>query len=1454
MKGDFTRVRFEPAKHYSSVRMQQGRVQLDSDWNEQLDIVAHHDRIEAVDVIGACGVPKKGGGFLIGLTPDNSDLTISPGRIYVDGILVEWNPAEVPVETVAGDVLTLPYLSADGKAFAQDEWIEVLHDGGTVQTRIASVDTSARTLTATPSLPSLTGQVRVRRLATYFNQPFYPGASIVETEGNYVVYLDVWERHVTALEDPDIREIALGGPDTTTRTQIVWQVKVLHIDNFEGVLSCDNVPDWQALLPQNGGLLTARTHPEEVPTDPCQSPAGAGYRLLENQLYRVEIHRVNSDGSATFKWSRDNGSVVTSWTDKINDNLQVSSLGRDAVLGFYGQTYAELTDDSHELAETPGTIVRVTPSATEDNMLTIDTSLTIVGSTDIAQFPLHPKIRRWESQGELDVEKPGTNDGFIALEGGVEVRFEMNAPYRIGDYWTIPARAAIGEQGGDILWPSDAADPNLPLPQSAQGITHHYCLLAVIPVGATPQDCRPDFPSLTEICAEDVCFNNEICDLPDAKTVQDVLDYLCQGSDLRFHNKHLHGWGVVCGLQVACESDQTVRVRSGYAIDCEGRDLRVNDDEILDINQLAAASGLNPPTTDGTDHFFLRIDSAVGGVSFVLEPPSTGKKSALEELLQDTLLFDFFNDCIRPLIVAAQEILNADTGVAAGIVTGREQRLISLLNLFVQLVQRTYGSHVYLSRKEHDILQKIYDEFVGVLHSETFCMLLDSLTPIPDYPFDEVRQDTIFGRGFHRRLRLHPEGTIGYTVGYNNQIHIYDLENRQLVNAVNFPASGDLVVQDVAISADGSHLFAVATSATDSYFVAGEINGFDIAWGNISQFSSVRLVTLEFYGTQRLRGAAAVGGRGETLVAIGKGKGIYGITANAVSGQFLLQTLFECAAVGHLQVRGLSILATASQQNDAYNYDSLVVYDSSLDGNQFQVIPLSNFAQQQPVTGQDDMILVVDNQRELTRLVIEVDSFGGNSNRHALLLGFDGATPFGMNVIDLGEPSPVHFAYDPITTDLIVAYEDSFRLGLMDLQEGALLDFEQPVQIDPLSMGFSRKLNEIYVLNAVSNTITTIDAQAFSIKATDDPSLHIDMGRLAEYRSQMLRAYLSLLAAVVQHVKDCFCDHLLVNCPECDEEDKVYLAEISTYNGRVRKVCNFSRRKQVKTFPKVDYWLSLFPVEALLDYAVEQVCCLVIPDLFTRIKTPSFTNIKGVTMRESVASFQRTSAQTIMQNLIRRVSPVGTMFQDTLSGIRREAARPDIQPAKPVIPGYSLVSQPLETAKAELEAANIEVTVQPYQPTAGVQNVANYVASLGRVAPGSRVTLFTDGNTVRTVAVESAPAASVAAAPETDSLRSEIVSLRAELDRINKANAEMVQQRDIQIKALQDQLATRQVISPAAPQVSGEETLKAVQDHDARINALFDSLTALQKQIDAQNQPKTTRKPKSASGTEEDKA
>src|SRR5882672_1575129 len=88
MASDISRKLFKKENHYSGVINQQGRVTLDADLNEQLDIQLYRTHTETIDVIGYSGVPKKNGGFLIKVV-NGVGLTIASGRIYVGGLLCE---------------------------------------------------------------------------------------------------------------------------------------------------------------------------------------------------------------------------------------------------------------------------------------------------------------------------------------------------------------------------------------------------------------------------------------------------------------------------------------------------------------------------------------------------------------------------------------------------------------------------------------------------------------------------------------------------------------------------------------------------------------------------------------------------------------------------------------------------------------------------------------------------------------------------------------------------------------------------------------------------------------------------------------------------------------------------------------------------------------------------------------------------------------------------------------------------------------------------------------------------------------------------------------------------------------------------------------------------------------------------------------------------------------------
>lgn len=197
----------------------------------------------------------------------------------------------------------------------------------------------------------------------------------------------------------------------------------------------------------SSGRLSARAEPGEAETDPCEVPARAGYRGLENQLYRVEVHRLISDNDITIKWSRENGSVVFGWTGQDNLNptkLTLSSTGRDKLLGLATDNWVELTDDKHELRGEPGLLVKVVNM--EGHVLIIDPGSEAV---DKQAFPMNPKVRRWDmprDAGEISVDLT-LADHWIALENGVEVNLGPGT-YRTGDYWLIPARATTGTSNG----------------------------------------------------------------------------------------------------------------------------------------------------------------------------------------------------------------------------------------------------------------------------------------------------------------------------------------------------------------------------------------------------------------------------------------------------------------------------------------------------------------------------------------------------------------------------------------------------------------------------------------------------------------------------------------------------------------------------------------------------------------------------------------------------------------------------------------------------------------------------------------------------------------------------------------------------------------------------------------------------------------------------------------------
>ena len=1306
MKGDFTRFTFNANKHYNRVLKQQGRVDLDADWNEAADIQTYLDRTLAIDVIGPVGVPKNDSGLRVtSVKTDGSDFSLSEGRIYVDGILCELTD---PTEA---SYLTQPDL---------------------------------------PDPPALTPQVGVTDL----------------------VYLHVWERHITALEDPDIQEVALGGPDTATRVRTVWQVQVNPNVNSS---DCKDFKGWS--LPASDGQLTVNAIQPPASTDPCViSPIG-GYRGLENRLYRVEIHDGSQGGAPTFKWSRDNGSVVFAVEEFILGDphkVKVKRLGRDQVLALHISDWVEVLDEDSELSNLPGTLAQITDLDEAQRILTL--------SKPISGYSLtrHARVRRWDQTSDAIPVAAGP----IPLEDGIEVRFG-GSTFKTGDYWTFTARTAIGDVDHLVSAPP-------------QGIVHHYYPLALITwkktgTDWTPQveNCPPSFPPLTQICAEDVCFDNSQCQLPGAETVQDALDRLCAANDLRFHNKHLHGWGIVCGLEVVCGPDTTegerhhVTLQDGYAIDCDGNDLLVNQYPAVDVmDAITQWNNQNPNTPildasgNGDISLILALD-ANRQIQVSLEPYDPSKDT-LRSLLSGTIWMDFYNDCIKSVMDKVKELFTPQAGEANALVGPTQERITTILNLMIQVNDLTNGQYVFLSAKEDKILRDLYELLRGLLTSETFCAMFANARQFPDYPFSKHNISTIFGKRSDNRLRLHPGLQYAYTAGADDKIGIYDLDKEEMAAEVDVPGGTGIIVRDVAFSPDGKQVYAIATmNGTDTVFAVADINGSDHVWRPVTVFCDLVLMTL-----------ATAPSLSNTVYASGRGKGLYAINPDNVP--LNPQPIAAFNATGHLVMSEEAAMAYASARQaglDPAIYDQVLGINLKASTASAQVFKLVDFTGAAR-TGQDDIAIV--HEGDILQLAAVADPIAGGNLKTVIL--FNTASGAFWMADDV-ENTKVSLGHMPGSHYLMLGFEDSYRVGLIDLRKGNFLEsYRMPVQISPLAIASSEKRNQVTVLNTTSRTITTIPADYLNPEIKVDvepvPGSKQFLDALVTYRNGVLGAYSDLWGGLLQYLKDCFCDHLLVKCPTCDPSDKIYLAAISVRGNQVYKVCNFSKRKYVKSFPTVDYWLSIVPIMPLIGKVVERLCCMVLPDMFGKLVAPSM--VAGTTKKAYFTAQQVRNGMTFFQKAdIHSFIAQGVGKLNFTSGLVSDWAvntvtRPSV-PFQRVIKYTDVVGQPVADVTKQMADTNVAVAaVRPYDPAQGAQNVMLFTQSPQTITPGARVTLYEQNGVVRYYSLEQ-PADAI------QSVQAQLKEQQATLSDVATLKASMAEFQTLQknLVDLQSQLSTK---------------------------------------------------------------
>ena len=443
-------------KHWSSVQAQQGRLLSDDDWNEADAIDKEDVRRTRVAVIGPSGSPDDGFKVL---------------SAVVTGSAIDFALASGTL-FVGGLRATLE----DQEQFSlQKDWLR-------------------QTVDDRPAL----------------------GA----TDRIDLVYLEAWQQPVTAVEDDELREVALGGPDTSVRLRTMRRVRVRANVGTEdcgtawGVLTTD----LGGLTPENERLNDATLtigyiQDTSAAPDLCSPSTQTGFLGAENQAIRVEI----GTAATTFLWGYDNASPlyrVQVTTDTSGAQvIHFLTIPKDEAHWPVAQQIVELLPwsavlpNGEKVAEPAGgQLGRVTASydpATQNIKVQPSVGATFgtawqsrsdsatLGTVAQSFFYLRVWNRGSDTTSQPEIAfSPGVP---VALAGtGLSVAI-AGSTFRTGDFWIIAARPES---------PAKVVPWDLETGRAAEGIRRFYAPLGLIhwrPGGAaaTTFDCRATFDPLT---------------------------------------------------------------------------------------------------------------------------------------------------------------------------------------------------------------------------------------------------------------------------------------------------------------------------------------------------------------------------------------------------------------------------------------------------------------------------------------------------------------------------------------------------------------------------------------------------------------------------------------------------------------------------------------------------------------------------------------------------------------------------------------------------------------------------------------------------------------------------------------------------------------------------------------------------------------------------------------------
>jgi len=575
---DISRFLHQPPKHYAAVRLEQGRVLLDSDFSEGARLPEEERRQALLAAIGPYGSPDDGFTFgIIDFDIQNPPDEVRP--LAVGSTLSNTNAqleTPVPMFLFAIRAGTM-YVGGMRFVLEKAESIEFQSDFLQLkdQLQVPLEGSSGFVLENAEAIP-FQGNISLldRPLLGQPLQIAQPEPGVFRRQ---LYYLRAWEQCVTSVEDSEFLERALGGPDTTVRIRRMRRVEAVQISE-EDFIDCSGVFEREIeklgegnaeFVPATGELrskgLLQIAFQRAADDDPCTPDPPSQYLGTENQTIKIMLSQ-----SDRFVWAIDNGAPlyrvrVTGLSGRSPEGIQVEMLTLPRDEEHHPKTnrvveflpFAALIDgvaarpenasaNAHfkKAADETGVLCVVDKSYDPDsNIFTLNAGVNIDALRALVHtWDNHPKhdqltpeasgtderffyARMWhvtDDASQVDLPLNADPDGpTLGRTGIVPIFHHAGMP---GDFWTATFRTATR----DRVVPFDLANEGGVPPH---GPHHFFAPLALLEVSGFGlvtriRDLRPRMRKLIDQVCCTITVGDGLCSKGDFTKIQDAIDAL----------------------------------------------------------------------------------------------------------------------------------------------------------------------------------------------------------------------------------------------------------------------------------------------------------------------------------------------------------------------------------------------------------------------------------------------------------------------------------------------------------------------------------------------------------------------------------------------------------------------------------------------------------------------------------------------------------------------------------------------------------------------------------------------------------------------------------------------------------------------------------------------------------------------------------------------------------------